>query len=214
MSDPHFLDRIAHDMKGALTPLQTASWLLRQPNLPLEKQAELAGMVERQVQRLAKMLDEMTDWSRAIGGSLVRHREPCSIAAVVDAACERVSDGPPRCNVQQDLPDLPGDERRLIQMLASIFQFASGRDPLNPATVDVRQDGGQIVIESADRSAEAFSADVFSAPHPEPPNDSLGLRLMIAAAIARGHGGTAESALRPEGGLTLRVSLPIDSGGE
>ena len=56
---PAWLDRLAHDLRGPLAPLQTASYLLQRDDLDPARRTELLVLLERQTQRLARMLDEL-----------------------------------------------------------------------------------------------------------------------------------------------------------
>ena len=64
--DAKWLDRLAHDLRGPLAPLQTASYLLQREDLDPARRQELLGMLERQTRRLGRMLDEIDDWARAV----------------------------------------------------------------------------------------------------------------------------------------------------
>ena len=59
------LERLAHDLRGPLAPLQTAAYLLRGGQLDDAKRGELHELIERQVRRLGGMIDELDDWLRA-----------------------------------------------------------------------------------------------------------------------------------------------------
>ena len=47
------LERLAHDLRGPLAPLQTAAYLLRNGQLDDTRQLELYDLIERQTRRLA-----------------------------------------------------------------------------------------------------------------------------------------------------------------
>ncbi|HEY9400556.1 MAG TPA: histidine kinase dimerization/phospho-acceptor domain-containing protein, partial [Luteimonas sp.] len=59
-----WLDRLAHDLRGPLTPLQTAAYLLRSGQVEGERQQELFVLIERQTQVLVRMIEELSDWTR------------------------------------------------------------------------------------------------------------------------------------------------------
>jgi signal transduction histidine kinase len=62
---PPWLDRIAHDLRGPLMPLQTAAYLLRSGQLDPVRQAELVDVIDRQTRQLSRMIEELGDWLRA-----------------------------------------------------------------------------------------------------------------------------------------------------
>ena len=85
-SERPLFERLVHDLKGPLSPLQTAAYLLRRTELPADKRIELAETVERQARRMAGMIEELGDWVRAREGRLVTRRRPVELAYVVDLA--------------------------------------------------------------------------------------------------------------------------------
>ena len=88
MTSRPWFDRIAHDLRGPLTSLQTAAYLLR--NDPGgANTVELADIVVRQGQRLGRMIEELDDWSRAEQQRLVDERVPVALAPVIDLASRR-----------------------------------------------------------------------------------------------------------------------------
>ena len=66
-----WLDRLAHDLRGPLTPLQTAAYLLRSGQVTPERQQELFALIERQTRQLGGpgYLAELEPGSRAAARS-------------------------------------------------------------------------------------------------------------------------------------------------
>ena len=77
------LDRLAHDLRGPLSPLQTAAYLLRRPDLEPERRDELLAIIDRQTTRLSSMVQEVSDWTRARQSRLVSRREAVVPAMLV-----------------------------------------------------------------------------------------------------------------------------------
>ena len=186
-----------HDLKGPLSPLQTAAYLLRRPELPEERRVELAETIERQSRRMAGMIEELGDWVRSQEGRLVHRRRPVDVQLMLDLAVG----GVPGCTTTPDIaPDLAdahveGDETRLVQALSSLLAFAQWRAGASP-TLHARRDGARVAIA------------LLTAPLAEPYDLGLGLRLVIADATIRAHGGAIEAhALAP--GLAFTVTLPL-----
>ena len=80
-----WLDRLAHDLRGPLTPLQTAAYLLRSGQVEGERQQELFVLIERQTQVLVRMIEELSDWTRVSQDRLLGRREPCAHAMDLEA---------------------------------------------------------------------------------------------------------------------------------
>lgn len=215
MSDAaHWLDRIAHDLRGPLTPLQTAAYLLKSGELDPQRQHELIDIIDRQTRRLARMIEEFDDWSRAQQQRLLGTREPFDLATTLDCAIGAVPD----CMIEPDLaPDCVGlrvdcDQLRLIQAFKSLIQYVHQRD--REATVQLSRQGDEVQVYLRDRG-EALAPDAQAAllerRDPAPDDDGLGLRLLLARAIVEGHGGTLAIEPSPSG-LVLRCSLPVATG--
>lgn len=210
MSERPIFERLVHDLKGPLSPLQTAAYLLRRPELPEERRVELAETIERQSRRMAGMIEELGDWVRAQEGRLVHRVRPVEVQMLLDLAVG----GVPGCATQAQLaPDLEGahvegDESRLVQALACLLAFAQWRGGAAPG-LHAWRDGARAVIEVSDHGDTPDNAAALLVdPLPEPFDLGLGMRLIVAAAVVRAHGGTLDAhALAP--GLAFRLALPL-----
>jgi len=213
--DVPLLDRLVHDLKGPLAPLQTAAYLLGRDDLPPERRRELLDTLERQSRRLGHMIEEAGDWVRASQQRLVSRRAPCELGLLLDTAVGGIAG----CTVEPLVPVelveqvITGDEARLLQMVAALIRNAIARDPGHPPTVVVTAVPEGIRITVRDRGPaldEDALAGVLDQPHPAPPDAGLGLRLLIASAIARAHGGTLVAVPGDAGvGLALVCELPL-----
>jgi signal transduction histidine kinase len=212
-----WLGRLAHDLRGPLMPLQTASYLLRSGQLEPERQQELFVLVERQTQRLARMIDELDDWSRASQHTLLGAREPCEPALLLDNAIGGARLG---SNVAPTIVDdtgechVDGDPSRLTQLLRTMLEYASRSRPVQ---VSMEILDARVRIDVIDAGATTDSAQLVALleqPMPEPHDEGLGLRLLVAHAIAEAHDGTLHADAAPGGGLRLRCELPLAMGGQ
>lgn len=211
-ADRPLFERLVHDLKGPLSPLQTAAYLLRRPELPEERRMELAETVERQSRRMAAMIEELGDWVRGNEGRLVARTRPLEVQLLLDLAIGGVAGcaTTPEVTDEVAMARVEGDEARLVQALSALLAHAQSRDSAPPALHAMRA-GDRVVIEITDRGATPEPADrVLSEPVPEPADLGLGLRLMVAAAIVRAHGGgIVAHPLSP--GLAVRVELPLQA---
>ena len=210
MSERPLFERLVHDLKGPLSPLQTAAYLLRRRELPDERRVELAETIERQSRRMAGMIEEMGDWVRARENRLVQRMRPVDIQMLLDLAVGAAAGCTAVGEVAPELADrhVLGDESRLQQALTSLLAFSQWRSPLPPG-LHARREGDQVLIEVTDAGDAPDDASALLVdPLPEPHDLGLGLRLVIAEAIVRAHGGTmTANALAP--GLAFRIALPL-----
>lgn len=221
MPDPRlsYLERLAHDLRGPLSPLQTAAYLLRRDDLDLERRRELAGIIDRQTARLGGMVQEVGDWIRAGQSRLVSHRELSELVVLVDLAAA----SPPPPHVQAGALDLRldasldgvvvvGDAQRLAQMLATLVAYARSRAGGTGVRVDGERQGDRVHLRIREQGPALPPVELeslFEAPQAAPFDEGLGLRLLIAQAIAQAHGGHLEARALGEGGTEYLVDLPV-----
>lgn len=205
---PPWFDRLAHDLRGPLMPLQTAAYLLRGGQVDAQRQQELLVLIDRQTRRLAGMIDELDDWSHASRGTLLATREACVPALLLDDAIGTL-DPQPLIDDQTGDAVVPGDPVRLAQLLRALLEFANQRPP---ARIRMRVDGDKLHIDvfATGASPDAEPPEAWlRQPMPEPHDGGLGLRLLIARAIAEAHAGSLEADATADGGLHLRCRLPL-----
>lgn len=206
-SDPRWLDRIAHDLRGPLSPLQTAAWLLKRDGATLDeaRRQELADIVERQSRRLARMVDELGDWARARQGRLLGERGACALPELVDLAIGAV----PGCTAEPHVD--PGcasiavecDQHRLVQALRTMLEYAGAG-----ASVALSCREGMAMVDIAGEGLGSGNAGrLLEEPDPAPSDEGLGLRLLLARAVVEAHGGELTSG-EAQGRLRLVCQLP------
>lgn len=211
MSDePAWLDRIAHDLRGPLMPLQTAAYLLRNGGLDAERQAELVDVIDRQTRQLARMIDELGDWLRAGQQRLIGHREPCDLAMLVDTAAVGAGVQAPPIDDRSGEARVDGDPQRLVQLLRILLSFAHAlRDDTSPTVTLARADARlRMDWDIAGAIAPGSIDNLLSRPQHDPFDGGLGLQLLLARAIAQAHGGELEAMAAGEI-LRLRCELPL-----
>lgn len=216
-----FLGRLAHDLRGPLSPLQTAAYLLRRDDLGPQRRAELLDIIDRQSLRLGGMLQEVSDWMRARQGALVGHREALNVPMLIELACAQLAASGGSIDVPETLDEVEvmGDTQHLVQMFGTLLGYMQGRAGADGVRVIAALAGDlvEIVIERRaavrasqhEPSLEHAFATLFSAPEPAPFDDGLGLRLLIARAIAGAHGGRLSADATASGCEQLRIELPV-----
>lgn len=214
MSDePAWLDRIAHDLRGPLMPLQTAAYLLRNGGLGADRQAELVDVIDRQTRQLARMIDELGDWLRAGQRRLIGHREPCDMALLLDTAVVGAGVQAPPLDDRSDGAQVDGDPQRLVQLLRILLSFTNALcHGAAPAVTLARADGRlRMDWEIGGAAAVENVEGLFTHPQHGPFDGGLGLQLLLARAIAQAHGGELE-AMASGDVLRLRCELPLAGG--
>ena len=213
-----WLSKLSHDLRNQLSPVRTATQLLQTGRLDPPRQAEMLEMIERQVQRMVRMLDDVAEYGRL--GSKEPKREPLGIDYIIDSAlgeCGQRLRGAGHV-FELHLPEarlvVNGDRGRLMQMFLRLLDNAIRFTP----------DGGRIevIVESRDGFVDTRIRDsgagieanrlerIFQLPEGSRASDGLGISLLLARACAEEHGGSLEARSAGEGqGAEFIVRLPL-----
>ena len=219
-----FLAMLAHELRNPLAPIRTAVALLARldntdPTLTLVRE-----VIQRQVEHMARLLDDLLDASRVTSGKVNLQRRPTAVSEFVDQAVE-IYRGLVDKQHQQltvDMPTTPmyvdGDPVRLVQIVGNLLHNATKYTQEGGAiTVSARPIGDTVVIRVSDNgdgiSAEAMLR-IFDLFRQEDRSLSrsrggLGIGLTVVRSMVELHGGTVE--VRSEGlgkGSEFVVTLP------
>ncbi|HEY7241608.1 MAG TPA: ATP-binding protein [Burkholderiales bacterium] len=220
-----FIATLSHELRNPLAPLRNALSLLRLTGDGDAKSVPIREMMERQVNHLVRLVDDLLEVARISRGAFELRKERVEVAAIVRNAVETseplIREG--RHDLSVGLPQEPlwldGDPVRLAQILANLlnnaakYTNAGGRISIkvkrddNMAVVSVRDNGAGMTPETLAHAFDMFSRGAHSS--------GLGIGLALARRLAEMHGGTvaAASAGRGNGSeFTIRVPLAADQG--
>ena len=79
---------LAHELRNPLAPIRTAVQLLRLKELAETHRARARDVIERQVEHLVTLIDDLLDVSRITRGMITLQREPVLLGAIVARAVE------------------------------------------------------------------------------------------------------------------------------
>lgn len=106
-----------------------------------------------------------------------------------------------------------GDATRLRQALDSLAAKALRRAPEGSEVfIGLKSGGGWAILDVEDRGADLDDA-AREALFTTLPPEGTGVGLAIARSAARAHGGELDAIAQPEGGLLLRLTLPLAEDG-
>ncbi len=221
-----FLATLAHELRNPLAPIRNGLQILRlgRGNHQAEEQAR--AMIERQVQQMVRLIDDLLDLSRISRGKIELRRERIDLAAAVQSAVETS-----RPLIEQaghaltlSLPAEPvfvdADVTRLAQVFANL---------LNNAAKYTQKGGGEIrlAVEPMDQEvAVSVKDNGVGIPAPMLPQifemftqvdrslertqGGLGIGLSIVKRLVEMHGGTVEARSEGRGrGSEFVVRLPV-----
>ena len=228
-----FLGTLSHELRNPLAPLRSALHLLRNREtgtaLPATTNADqLYDLMERQVDRMVMVVDELLDASRIHRGAVELARAPVSLVSVVADAIDahgRSIDAFGQ-RVRTRLPDgdiiVHGDRARLTQIVSCLISNAVRYCP--PGTrvdIDARADGDWCEVVVRDDGIGIASSDmarIFELfARAERPGAAmaggLGVGLTLARSLAQLHGGSLEGQSDGIGcGSVFTLRLPCESG--
>lgn len=230
-----FLSIVSHELKTPLTPLKAISQLIRgrirraraagtEPDLDaLEKNLET---IERQVDRMNGLVNDLLEVSRAGRGAFELSRAPFDLAAIVRDVVQRYTDatadeGRHRFNFEgpESLP-IVADQARVEQLLWNVIGNAVKYSPRGgPVSVRLGSEAGCAVIEVGDQGIGINAQDVPQlgrAPFQRGAGKAatfsgMGIGLYLSRLVAEGHGGTLIIASEGEDrGATVTARIPLD----
>ena len=203
-----FLATLSHELRNPLAPLRNAIALLRSAAGGDERVAGLQAVMERQVNHLVRLVDDLLEVSRISRGTFLLRKERVALATVVRNAVETSSPllQAGRHELVESLPEEPlwleGDPVRLAQILANLLNNAAkytddgGRIELRAwrehgqAVVSVRDNGLGIAPEMLPRLFDMFSRGNRDTARSQ---GGLGIGLALARRLVEMHEGTLEA---------------------
>jgi two-component system CheB/CheR fusion protein len=220
-----FLTTLSHELRGPLAPLSHAVQLIRM-TLPATPEVEYSlKVIERQVQSLRRLVDDLLDLSRISAGKIALRKETIALDQVIDWALESV--GPlirqRGHRLEKLLPPTPvnveADPARLEQVFVNLLTNAAKYTPENgtiwiKTTIEgdevvthVQDSGIGIAPELLPRIFELFTqAESAGADS----HGGLGIGLALAKDLVALHGGSIQVLSEGENkGSDFIVRLPL-----
>ena len=220
-----FLAMLAHELRNPLAPIRTAVQLLRLKELAESQRARARDVIERQVEHLVSLINDLLDVSRITRGVIALHREPLNLGDIVARAVEiaRPAIDASRHELSIELPiesiALDGDRTRLVQVIANILHNAAKfMEPQGRIRLTVVRDGLYAVIKVADTGIGIAPDmlptifELFTQGHsrPERSEGGLGIGLALIQRLTEMHGGTVIAhSDGPGRGTEVTVRLPV-----
>jgi len=218
-----FIATLSHELRNPLAPLRNALHALHLQGSPDQSPSRLREMIERQVDHLVRLVDDLLEVSRINRGTFELRRERVELASVIQSAIEtteplyaagarefdvKLADGP---------LVLDGDPVRLTQIFGNLLNNAAkytnsgghvwltARRDGDSVLVTVRDDGIGIAPETLPGLFEMFFRGSDGASR-----GGLGIGLTLARKLAEMHGGTITASSDGLGkGSEFTVRLPL-----
>ena len=221
-----FIAILGHELRGRLAPAKAAIELLKGETLDTAKTRWAHEMIERQVDGMTRLVDDLLEVARQQTGALRLRRQTVAIAEIVKRSVETVE---PQVTARGhslvvDVPPEPifvdADVVWLSQALQNLLANAvKYTNPGGRIGVDARRDGDEVVLTVRDTGIGIEPSALLTVfdPYVQEQSQShlsgkglgVGLGLYVARLLIEAHGGTirAVSAGR-DCGTELVVRLP------
>jgi two-component system CheB/CheR fusion protein len=194
-----FLAALAHELRNPLAPMRNAVAILGRKG-PLDPEVAWSqGVIERQIDQLSRLIDDLLDIERISRGRLQLRRELVPLEAVVDMALELSR---PQVNatgrhlsvlMPSERVTLDADAARLAQVFAALIKNAArdsgSREPIGFSVVA----GNREAVVSVDGGPAGL--------------EGLGIGLALVRGIVSLHGGRLEHK-----GAEFVMRLPLAAG--
>jgi signal transduction histidine kinase/CheY-like chemotaxis protein len=219
-----FLATLAHELRNPLAPIRQAALISKAPGATDAQKRWSHDVIDRQVQHMSLLLDDLLDISRVTRGTLALRMQPTELSSVIDNAVEtaRPTIESKRHTLSVEVPSEPiqftADPLRVAQVLSNLLTNAAKyTDPEGQIRVMARVEGEAVVIRVADTGIGISAAtlprvfNMFSQVHSttDRSEGGLGIGLALAQGLIELHGGTIEASSAGLGcGSEFTVTLP------
>jgi CheY-like chemotaxis protein/two-component sensor histidine kinase len=199
---------LAHELRNPLQPIRSAVDLLRQTKATLEQVQWGRDVIDRQVNQLVRLVDDLLDASRISSGKLALRKDVIDVVPIIGSAMEstRSLAERKRHHIEVHLPSEPvfldGDAVRLTQVFLNLLNNAVKYTPpdghitltierkVDGVEARIRDDGVGILESDVVRIFDMF----YQGKTPtDDPQGGLGLGLALVKQLVQLHGGTVEA---------------------
>ncbi|HZV06522.1 MAG TPA: PAS domain S-box protein [Gemmataceae bacterium] len=220
-----FLALLAHELRNPMAPLRNGLEVMRLAGNDPKAVEQARSMMERQLQHLVRLVDDLLDVSRISRGKLKLRKERIPLAAVVSHALEvcealvKESGDELTVTLPKEQVYVDADKIRLAQSLCNLLSNAvKYSDPGSKIWLTVQREGNEAVIHVKDTGVgipphllpRVFDLFWQVDRSLEKSQGGLGVGLTIVKRLIEMHGGKVEAHSEGEGmGSEFVVHLPL-----
>ena len=219
-----FLAMLAHELRNPLAPIRNAVEILRLAD-DREVRERARELVGRQVQHLARLVDDLLEVSRITQRKVVMKRSPVKLSSVIDSAVETAKPGldaaDHRLEVKQPAEEiwLDVDAVRISQVIGNLLHNACKFTPREGRVLlEARREAGDLLVSVTDNGVGIAPEilpvvfDLFAQADRslERSQGGLGIGLSLVKGLVEMHGGSVTATSRGLGkGSTFTFRLPV-----
>lgn len=220
------LSSVSHDLRTPLSSIKAAASSLLQEDVQWSEEARrsFAFAIERESDRLNRLVENLLDMSRIEGGALQPEKEWYPINELIHDVLGRLrpelQGREVTVGLLDSLPPVELDYMEIDQVLTNIIENAASYSPTgSPIEIDARVEDDQMVVSVADRGPGIPSVDLerifdkfyriknIQTKSPHAPGSGLGLA--VSRGMVEAHGGRIWAENREGGGAIFRFTLPV-----
>lgn len=222
-----FLGMLSHELRNPLMPIRNSLYILKRATPGGEQAGRAHAVIDRQVNHLARLVDDLLDVTRITRGKIRLQRARLDLADVVRRTVEDHRTVLEEHEVAIELPSeaiwVDGDPTRLAQVIGNLlnnaakFTPARGRVAVSlsktdeSAVIEVTDTGIGMDRDMLEKMFEPFAQADRSL---DRTRGGLGLGLALLKALVDIQGGTVRAySDGPGRGARFTVALPLDKRG-
>jgi two-component system sensor histidine kinase KdpD len=219
------LSSVSHDLRTPLSSIKAAASSLLQDDVQWDEEARRSFTlsIERQADRLNRLVENLLDMSRIEGGALKPEKEWYPVDELIHdvlGQMEPLLQGRVvETHLPDDLPPVQLDYLEIDQVLTNLIENALRYTPAQSAIEIGAQAGdGEVEISVADRGSGIPPDEIdhifdkfyrVKATDGSARSVGSGLGLAVSKGLVEAHGGRIWAENRPGGGAVFRFTLPV-----
>jgi signal transduction histidine kinase len=218
---------VTHEMRTPLSAIQGSSELISRYALTEEKRKQIAGLINSESKRLARMIEVFLNVERLSAGEMELKREDILIKPMVDTCLDRARPLAERKHITLKLEPIPDDlrvagDRELMEyacynLLTNAVKYSPQQTEV---TVSGWRDDGRIRVAVKDQGIgmdqkeikKIFQKFYRTRRAEESGEAGTGIGLSIVQQIVEQHGGQIDVVSQPGAGSCFTLVLPSAAG--
>ncbi len=217
------LSSVSHDLRTPLASIKASASSLLQEDVQWDEETRrsFALTIEREADRLNRLVANLLDMSRIEGGALKPEKEWYPIDELIHDVLGRMQpmlqNRTVITHLPDDLPPVKLDYLEIDQVLTNLIENAVRYTPAgSPIEIGTQIDGNQMVVSVADRGPGIPPADLervfdkfYRVLGTGVKTTGSGLGLAVSKGLVEAHGGRIWAENREGGGAIFSFTLPL-----
>jgi signal transduction histidine kinase len=216
-----FISIVSHELRTPVTLIKGYASTLRRDDAKWDRAIvrDSLTVIEEEADRLSKLIDDLLDASRLQAGGLSINPGDVSLPALARRVAERFAPQSSKHTIVVDFPVnfplVPGDERRLEQVMANLVSNALKYAPNGEIRISGSMEPSNVTMCISDKGPGIDARDLphifdrfYRADNAIKQTKGAGLGLYLARAIVEAHGGRIWADSKPDSGARICFSLP------